>query len=107
MNRGLLLKALRESWLATLSFGIGLALAEAGLAYAYLKFQDEISELIAQVFFVQQFVNALLDSDMAGPISPEMLAPWPGCTRCCWLSSGACDPLLHACSRGGSRSWHA
>ena len=50
------------------------ALAEAGLAYAYLKFQDEISELIARVFFVQQFVNALLDSDIAGPISPEMLS---------------------------------
>ena len=74
MNRGLLLKALRESWLTTLSFGIGLALAEAGLSYAYLKFQDEISEVIAQVYFVQQFVNALLDSDRVGPISPEMLS---------------------------------
>jgi len=74
MNRGLLAKALRESWRGTLVLGVGLAVAEVALAYALLKFQDELSVLWSQITFLQRAFRAIFGADVAGRPGPEMLS---------------------------------
>jgi ABC-2 type transport system permease protein len=74
MNRGLLAKALRESWAATFFLAVGLALTEAMLAFALLKFQDQFSVLWSQLPFAQIMLRALLGADVSGGIGPEIFA---------------------------------
>jgi len=73
MNRGLLAKALRESWPGTLLFGAGLALVEAILAFVLPRFQDQISILWSQVPFIQYLFQALLGADVGGRLGTEVL----------------------------------
>ena len=44
MNRGLLLRAFRESWLTTLGFGLVVLGVEAALTFVLTKFGAQISE---------------------------------------------------------------
>ena len=74
MNRGCFAKALRETWPATLLFGVGLALAEAVLEYALLRFQDQISALWSQLGILQDAFRALLGADLGGRLGPEILS---------------------------------
>ena len=73
MNRGLLGKAWRESWLATLFFGAGLALFELLLAYALLDFVDQMSAILTQVKFAQRVFHALLGTNLTDRLGPEVL----------------------------------
>ncbi|MBI4662544.1 MAG: ABC transporter permease subunit [Verrucomicrobia bacterium] len=73
MNRGLLAKAWRESWLLTLLFGLGLALVEGLLSYAIPRFQEQLSALWSRLTFIQSIMQALVGTERAGPLGPEMI----------------------------------
>jgi hypothetical protein len=73
MNRGLLGKALRECWLGTLAFGVALAVVEALLAFALLRFQDLVTALGSQIPILQHALRAMLGATGTSPLSPEMI----------------------------------
>jgi ABC-type transport system involved in multi-copper enzyme maturation permease subunit len=72
MNRGLLAKAWRETWLLTLVCGLGLVLVEAVEAYALLKFQVQISKMVSHLAFAQRFLQNLLGAEVADQLGPDM-----------------------------------
>ncbi|MEK6675774.1 MAG: ABC transporter permease subunit [Planctomycetota bacterium] len=64
LNPGLLAKALRESWLATLLTALGLFTAEVFLAQVLPGVFKNLSEQILQVRIVREIVSALLGADV-------------------------------------------
>ena len=60
MNRGLLLKSFRETWMATLLFAFGFFAFEAALAYIFPKFQEQFQAQILQMEFIRNMISALL-----------------------------------------------
>ncbi len=78
MNRGVLLKAWRETWPLTLLFGGGLFLLEAILAVALPRLQEQLSRQLASLPFLQNIIGAMIGADVSGGIGPEMFAaiPW-------------------------------
>ncbi len=75
MNRGLVLKAVREVWPVTLGLGLALLAIEAVLAYVLPTFQQQFSQQIMQLQFAQTLIKALLGTDMGKgePMGPEMI----------------------------------
>ncbi|HOW70060.1 MAG TPA: ABC transporter permease subunit [Phycisphaerae bacterium] len=73
MNRGLLAKSLRDVWFLTLLLGAGLGLAEALLARALPRVQEQIGEILSQLVFVQRILQALLGTNISGGLGPEMI----------------------------------
>ena len=73
MNRGLLIKALRETFAVTLAIGLGLALAEAVLAGVLPRFQEQIATLWTQLPFLRNMLQSILGADLAGRLGPEVL----------------------------------
>jgi len=71
MNRGMILKAVREIWLTTLLFGLALLIVEAVLAYALPTFLDEFATQFLQLQFFQTILRALLGTDVGNVIGPE------------------------------------
>jgi ABC-2 type transport system permease protein len=67
-----MLKALRETWLVTLLFGLGLGLVEALLAVALPTLQRQLGDLLERLGFVQQFLKVLVGMDVAGPLGPDL-----------------------------------
>ncbi len=78
MNRGLLRKALQESWPMTLFAGLGLLAIEAALAYVLPKFERQLSDFWSQLPFIQNLIQALLGADDAARLGPEVFRsiPW-------------------------------
>jgi ABC-2 type transport system permease protein len=78
MNRGVLLKAWRETWPMTLLFGGGLFLLQGILTFALPRLQEELSRQLAALPFLQNFVGAMIGADLSGGMGPEMFAaiPW-------------------------------
>ncbi len=78
MNRGVLLKAWRETWPLTLLFGTGLFVLEGILAFALPRLQEQFSRQLAALPFLQNIVGAMVGADLSGGIGPEMFAaiPW-------------------------------
>ena len=74
MNRGLLLKSLREAWIATVLFALALMVIEAIFAYVLPTFADQFSTVLLQLEFVQRMVQALLGTDIGAQISPDMFS---------------------------------
>ena len=74
MNRGLLAKTTREAWPITLFCGLGLALAEATMAYALLGFEEQISAAWSAFGLFQEIVRTVLGADMREQIGPETIA---------------------------------
>jgi ABC-2 type transport system permease protein len=74
LNRGLLLKAMRELWAVTLGFALALFLIEAVLAYVLPTFSKQFSEQLVQMQFAQTTFKALLGTDIVkgGSVGPEM-----------------------------------
>jgi ABC-type transport system involved in multi-copper enzyme maturation permease subunit len=72
MNRGLLVRALRESWPATLVLGLVLAAVEAALGYILPKFGSQISQEWLQLDFARGIMKAMLGSQLAARLGPEM-----------------------------------
>lgn len=79
MNRGLIIKTVRETWLSTLLFGLGLMGIEVALAHiipAFLK--QEVAGEWLQLEFVQNILKGLLGTEVAGAIGPGAFdaIPW-------------------------------
>lgn len=72
INRGLILKAARELWPATLLFGLLIGVVEVVLAYVLPTFQEQLSAQWTQIKFIQSIVQAMLGTDAAGGLGPEM-----------------------------------
>lgn len=71
--RGLLIKALRETWLATLLFGAGLSLAMGLLTYILPQVQANISDVLAKMPFVKTLVQAIVGADLGEQINARMM----------------------------------
>jgi len=71
--RGILVKTLREVWLATLLFGVGLLLVEMLLNIVLPQIQEGISTVMLQMPFVQTMLSALLGVDVEGQMSAQIM----------------------------------
>ena len=69
MQRGLILKSLRETWLVTLLFAIGLFIFEALIAWIVPRYYDEVAGQIFRLPFLRDLVGALLGTKLEGDIS--------------------------------------
>ncbi len=69
--RGIMLKAFHETWPPTLMCGVLLLLVEVVLAYVIPTFQEQFSEALMQIKFVQTFVGAMLGVDASEQLGPE------------------------------------
>lgn len=78
MNRGVLLKAWRETWPTTLLFGVAMLVLQGILAFALPTFQSQLSAQLASTPFLQNLIGAMIGADVTGGIGPEMFAaiPW-------------------------------
>ena len=75
MNRGLILRALREWWPMTLGLAIALMLVEAILGYVLPTFREQFAAQLIQLAFMQKLIGAMLGVDLAGnggSIGPEL-----------------------------------
>ena len=59
MNRGIILKAVRETWPITALFCLGFFAAEGALGFVLPRFQEQFNEQLLQLPFVAAFVRAL------------------------------------------------
>jgi len=73
MIRGLIAKTIREVWLATLLFGIGLSLVMALLTYILPQIQEGITEVFAMLPFVKTLVQAILGIDVGDDLTAQMI----------------------------------
>ncbi len=78
MNRGLILRALRESWSITLLFGVALLIFESAISFVLPRFQAQFSQQWVQMSFVQSIIKAMVGADVAGGAGPEIFTsiPW-------------------------------
>jgi ABC-2 type transport system permease protein len=73
MNRGLLLKAMRETWPATALLAAAMAGVEAILAFALPTVFDQLSAQLMTLEFFRSILSALLGTDVGTALSPEAL----------------------------------
>jgi ABC-type transport system involved in multi-copper enzyme maturation permease subunit len=71
MNRGLLIRACRELWPATLLLGLVLMLVEAALAFVLPKFASQFSAEM-QLDFMRGIVQAMLGTEIGIHVGPEI-----------------------------------
>src|SRR5215510_6190106 len=71
MNRGLLRRALRETWATTLGFGLVLLGVEAALTFVLTKFGAQISRDMLD--FERRIIQAMLGAEMGDRLGPQML----------------------------------
>ncbi len=78
MNRGLLIKSLREAWLATLLLGLAVAGFEAFLAYVIPTFFEDLFGQMVNLEFIQDILKVLLGTEMEGAIGLQAMTsiPW-------------------------------
>ena len=74
MNRGLIIRALRESWPTTLVLGLVLLVVEAALAFVLPKFGAQMSQEWLQLNFARGIMQAMLGTEIADRIGPQMFA---------------------------------
>jgi len=72
MNRGLLIRAFRESWPAMLLLGLVLLGVEAALAFVLPKFGSQMSEQWLQLDFARGIMQAMLGTEIGDRIGPQM-----------------------------------
>jgi ABC-type transport system involved in multi-copper enzyme maturation permease subunit len=78
VNRGLIIKALRELWPATLLLGCALFLFEGVLAYVLPTFAQQFSTQWLQMKFAQTILKATLGAEVGSEIGPDLFTsiPW-------------------------------
>ncbi len=74
MNRGLLLKSLREVWIISALFGLALMTVETLLAYVLPTFADQLSTVWLDLPFVKTMLRALLGVDVGDQLGPNIFA---------------------------------
>ncbi|SRR6266478_3706070 len=72
MNRGLIIRAFRESWPTTLVLGLVLLCVEAALAFVLPKFTGQMSQEWLQMDFARGIMQAMLGTELADRIGPQM-----------------------------------
>src|SRR5712691_7780964 len=72
MNRGLIIRAFRESWPTTLVLGLVLFVVEAALAFVLPKFTGQMSQEWLQMDFARGIMQAMLGAELADRIGPQM-----------------------------------
>jgi hypothetical protein len=72
MNRGLLVRALRESWPTTLVLGLVLAAVEAALAFVLPRFGSQLPAQWLQMGMIRGLLQAMLGTRIAEQLGPEM-----------------------------------
>jgi hypothetical protein len=72
MNWGLLIRALRESWPATLVLGLVLMAAEAILAFVLPKYGAQLSEQFLQFDFARGLLKAMLGTEVGDRIGSPL-----------------------------------
>src|SRR5260370_39721825 len=75
MNRGLIIRAFRESWPTTLVLGLVLLGVEAALAFVLPKFSGQMSQEWLQMDFARGIVQAMLGTELSDRIGPQMFQP--------------------------------
>ncbi len=73
MNRGVLLKTIREAWLVTAILAVAIGAAEGLIAYALPTLFSEYSEQILQLKFFQRIIAGLLGTDLGGSLTEDMV----------------------------------
>ena len=71
--RGVLLKTIREVWLATLLFGVGLLVVEILLNLILPQIQEGIGTVMLNMPFVRQMLSALLGVDIENELTAVAL----------------------------------
>lgn len=74
MNRGLLLKSLREVWIISAMFGLAFMIVEALLAYVLPTFSEQFSTVWLDLPFVKNMLRALLGVDVGDHLGPNVFA---------------------------------
>ena len=77
MNRGIIKLTLRETWLATVLFALGLLLLQIMFAAIVPSFQKDVTEIVSRLAFVQQIFAALLGTDPETAVGPAALSAMP------------------------------
>ena len=72
MNRGLIIRAFRESWGTTLVLGLVLMGVEAALAFVLGKFGAQMSQDWLQMDFARGIMQAMLGTEITDRIGPQM-----------------------------------
>lgn len=72
LNRGLLIRAFRESWPTTLLLGLVLMGVEAALAFVLPKFGAQMSKEWLQLDFARGIMQAMLGTEVADRLGPQM-----------------------------------
>ncbi len=73
MNRGVLLKSIREVWLASLLFGLGFFVFEALLAFVFPTFFNEMAGPLLNLPFFRNIIRALLGAEVGDSLGPKVL----------------------------------
>ncbi|MHC5023807.1 MAG: ABC transporter permease [Planctomycetota bacterium] len=71
--RGLVAKTIRETWLATLLFGVGMLLVERLLMYVLPQAEGLIDDVLVKMPFVRQLIGGLMNLNLEGEISAQLL----------------------------------
>ncbi len=71
--RGVLYRTIREAWLATVLFALGLLLAERLLAFVLPQIQSGLNEFVLQLPFARTLISGLLGIDVEGGITAQLL----------------------------------
>lgn len=74
MTRGLIVKTIRETWLVTLLFAIGIFTFEALIAYMLPLFDQDILDYWAKMPFLNGMFQALFGTEIGETIGPGMIA---------------------------------
>lgn len=69
----ILFKSLRESWFATLLFGVGLAIVSGLIAYVLPIFAEELAAVWLQMAFARNLLSALLGVPIEDSLTGAML----------------------------------
>ncbi len=77
MNAGLIAKTVREVWVVTLLFAVGMGLAQAGLSHFLPTIFDQMSEQLLAMPFIQNIFKAFLGPEGALSVGPDMLSAFP------------------------------
>jgi ABC-2 type transport system permease protein len=72
MNRGLIIRAFRESWPATLLLALVLAAVEAALAFILPKFGSQMFQQLLALDFARGIIQAMLGSEVGDSMGLEM-----------------------------------
>ena len=73
MNRGLLLKALRETWVMTGLFGLGLGAFEALMAYVSPTLFPDFVESLFHFEWYRRLLSALFGEELLGAIGRQLV----------------------------------